>query len=418
MTPAQRTLALIVPSLIIVSSPRAMIWAYLALGGAAAVCLARSRPDVLTRPHLALATRLVLVFAAYGLVSALWSAAPGDSVGKSLALAAIALGAEVLVRYARITSDEARARWIGPLVVAGLAGLALAAFEVVSDQWLTRMAMTLFPGFYKSLEGHRRLTEDVVTWVSETNINRRVGLVTLMLVPLFLAIATAPQVARWRLPMLAFAGLAGAAMIALSGHQSSQVAAVAGILVFGLARLSVPWALRLLAVAFTISTLLVMPIVKVAHDQLKLQEAPWLFNSARDRVAIWGYTANEIVRRPLLGIGADATRAETGNLRAAGKLGKDAGYDSSPSRHAHNAYLQIWYELGAIGAALTLAIGLACLAGIRRLPPGLQAFGVAQFAVTAGMIAFSYSIWQLWYAATIAAGAVALLSVTQREPSP
>jgi O-antigen ligase len=64
--------------------------------------------------------------------------------------------------------------------------------------------------------------------------------------------------------------------------------------------------------------------------------------------------------------------------------------------HPHNVFLQIWLELGAIGAVLALAVGLAALWQIGRLPPAVQAGGLGLFAVCAGVGASGFDLWQTW----------------------
>ena len=111
--------------------------------------------------------------------------------------------------------------------------------------------------------------------------------------------------------------------------------------------------------------------------------------------------------KPWIGIGADATPAAK---EFADELEvKDAGFPVSTGRHAHNAYLQVWYELGGIGALLLLAAGLAVLGVIATLPAGLVPWALAQAATTAIMAASSFSIWQVWFLASIGAGVAALL---------
>lgn len=50
--------------------------------------------------------------------------------------------------------------------------------------------------------------------------------------------------------------------------------------------------------------------------------------------------------------------------------------------HTHNMYLQIWYELGAIGSMLFVAAGLAVLR-LDRLPVAAQPAMFVTFAAAA-----------------------------------
>ena len=64
--------------------------------------------------------------------------------------------------------------------------------------------------------------------------------------------------------------------------------------------------------------------------------------------------------------------------------------------HAHNGFLQAWYELGAVGAGLLLAAGLGVLWSIARLPAAAQPYVLAQFAAYLVIAAFAWGIWQSW----------------------
>jgi O-antigen ligase len=68
-----------------------------------------------------------------------------------------------------------------------------------------------------------------------------------------------------------------------------------------------------------------------------------------------------------------------------------------PIPHPHNIYLQVWYELGFVGAALLTAFGLLLLRNVTQLPGPQRPFAYAMFAAAAVQIAFSYSMWQIWF---------------------
>ncbi len=150
---------------------------------------------------------------------------------------------------------------------------------------------------------------------------------------------------------------------------------------------------NVLGVAWISAWVLVVPIVGFIHA-LDLHKSSLLFDSARHRIVIWDTTAEQVPQNFLVGIGADATPAasELEKVRP-----KDGDFERSVGRHAHNIYLQIWFELGLVGATLAAIVGLMALRLISSLSSQVArivAFG--QFAVVASLLATSYSLWQVW----------------------
>jgi exopolysaccharide production protein ExoQ len=79
--------------------------------------------------------------------------------------------------------------------------------------------------------------------------------------------------------------------------------------------------------------------------------------------------------------------------------------------HPHNIFLQIWLELGAIGAALALGLGLVALWQIGTLPAWVQVGANGLFAAGAAVGASGFDLWQTWlFASYVAAWAAILLA--------
>ena len=361
------------------------------------------------------------LFALWALASTLWSSDRGHSLGKSLYLLL------VLACFAGFSAWRGRAapavlQRIGIGLLCAVAATSLVmALDVWTNQGLVRWLLVTFPGLRGESTKHILTSNGVITGLTENEINRRTAVLTLLLWP-----ATLIAVDLWRArlraqPLLApslpgkllrigflpaVAAVLGAAglAIALGGHQSSQTAIVAGIATFVLASFLPRTAVVAAIATWALLVLLIVPIVMGAHGK-GLHEAPWLFHSARHRVVIWNRTVERIALKPWVGIGADATPAAkefADDLKT-----KDGQFPVSTGRHAHNAYLQVWYELGGIGALLLLVAGLALLAAIAVLPAYLLPWALAQAATSAIMAASSFSMWQVWFLASIGAGAAA-----------
>jgi O-antigen ligase len=125
------------------------------------------------------------------------------------------------------------------------------------------------------------------------------------------------------------------------------------------------------------------------------------------RAVIWAFVAERIAEKPVLGWGMHASRDMPGGHSKITEIAEKIPL------HPHNAPLQIWLELGAVGA-LAFAALLAWLARKTAGPPLRQAVSVATL-VTAVMVAsLSYGIWQGWWVATLWLLA-ALAAATQRD---
>ncbi len=362
------------------------------------------------------ALAFVGAFVIWALASALWSGAPGHSIGKAAYLGMLLAGLLAVAVWRESESHDTVERVAIGLLLGVCFISVIMAIDVMTNQGLVRWFMTKFPFLRGESTKHIFASDGVVYAQSEAEINRRTTVMTLLLWPAGLIAAnlwrsrlqaTVGGIARTAfIPAVGLSFLAALMAIAFGGHQSSQTAIAAGIVTF-LAAFCMPrLALPAAATVWVVLTVLIVPIVLTAQAA-RLQEAPWLFHSAKHRVVIWNRTVQRIGLKPWIGIGADATPAA--KEFADEPDVKVAGFPVSTGRHAHNAYLQVWYELGGVGALLLLAAGLAVLGLIATLPPVLVPWALAQAATTAIMAASSFSIWQVWFLASIGAGAAVLV---------
>lgn len=344
-----------------------------------------------------------VLFALWGLMSAAWSPAPMASLTKPLFVLGGVAGIGALVMVMRRASPGIAAA-IGWGMIAGfLAGAALVCVETLSGQAITRFFMNTFSVLREGYDKHLNMRDGVVVAVSEGNINRRATVVTLLLLPVVLMIVGVASAGLRRALLLVVLAI-GAIMMVASTHQSSQAAILVGAMTLAMA-----WAAPLISrwivgLAWCVACLLVVPIVTQLHGA-DLHKNASMFHSARHRVVIWNTTAVLTKQSPLIGIGADATPAATDQRArqqlADGTARTEGGYKVDTARHAHNMFLQVWYELGAVGALLLTAVGIGALALAAKARQEYQPFLVAQFAAIAVLASFSFSIWQLWFQATI-----------------
>jgi exopolysaccharide production protein ExoQ len=125
--------------------------------------------------------------------------------------------------------------------------------------------------------------------------------------------------------------------------------------------------------------------------------------SGYHRLLIWKFTAERIAERPLLGWGFDSSRSIPGH-----EARLDQKFTALPL-HPHNAALQLWLELGAIGTAVAAVLILYVGYIIRRLNPVAAAASAGCFASAVTVSLLSYGIWQSWWLSALFLAAFAMI---------
>ncbi|MDB5455001.1 MAG: O-antigen polymerase [Caulobacter sp.] len=179
-------------------------------------------------------------------------------------------------------------------------------------------------------------------------------------------------------PFVAFVAATGAWLaVRWLGPLAARLLIVFGIALFCLAPLVVQEGVRSGAIG-------------VLHRQVP---ASW-----DARLDIWAFVSGLVAEHPLRGWGLDASRS----------------FGTAIPLHPHNAAIQIWLELGALGAALAGAligwIGSA-LTATSRINPSLAAAGAGSVTTYLVIGSLSFGVWQEWWLALggLAAGCVVLV---------
>jgi O-antigen ligase len=328
---------------------------------------------------------------AWALVSAAWSPAPaphdlksfGRFTGLHLLQQLLFSGALILTAH-RLPPPEARRAltWLG----GGLMVLtALLLFESLTDAWLLN-----------TLQGLVGQRSDIPHWALRT-----VGQGGYVVVMLFWPVT----VALWRggRRRLAAVFAAGAALALVLLHLAAPLAALAtSAVVFALvAWLGRPAALG--ALALSVAQTFAVPWLMRAwtHDGVFGAMRGRLPPSWAARVDIWTFTSERLAEKPLLGWGLDASRTFKGHIPL----------------HPHDGPLQLWFELGALGAVLGALVWafifwrFAEAARSRRLYAAAGC-GTAWSAVVIG--AFSFSLWQEWWICLAALGFAACVVLSRQ----
>ncbi len=178
-------------------------------------------------------------------------------------------------------------------------------------------------------------------------------------------------------------------------HVDSPVVALVlgGVVFLAVHRLGRPvvWAMLALTVLYFALTpaffIFAGPYLPHLRGDQGLAKASWGI-----RLDIWRFVAARIAERPWLGWGIDSSR-----VWAAVPL------------HPHNAVLQLWLELGVVGAAIGALfwsyvwVRIGAAAEISRANAGVFAAVVVAYLSIGGM---SFGVWQEWW---LALGAIAVV---------
>ncbi|MCX7358010.1 MAG: O-antigen ligase family protein [Alphaproteobacteria bacterium] len=342
----------------------------LSLAGLAALGPSLLRQVLEKRP---LVPALLVAWAAWAGATSLWSPWDGPTALKTLSL--IALGLPFIA--AAGANEKSSALTLSAAVAAFLVLAILLGVEAAFDMPINRGAQ---PGL---AEG-------------ELNRNPSRGLIVLLAMTWP---AVAWLIAKRRGWSATLAGVIMIAACALSLQFDQLVTAIglgASSLVFAIALFARRFAI--LATSFGLALwMLIAPFVTpliVASPQL-VESVPL---SWAHRIAIWRYTCARILEQPWFGHGIDSGRTTTDMLVIRGL----------PTRgipvHPHSASLQVWHDLGLVGALLSAA--LLAYGGWRlsRAFANDRYAGAATAAVLAmlGLMAnVGWSLWQEWWMATL-----------------
>lgn len=119
------------------------------------------------------------------------------------------------------------------------------------------------------------------------------------------------------------------------------------------------------------------------------------------RLDIWAFAAARIVERPLQGWGLDASRT----------------WPQVVPLHTHDAALQLWLELGVVGAALAAAVVGFLFWTIAKAQDGRGFMAAASATAIAYLTigALSFGVWQEWWLAIGALGVCISLAALRAE---
>jgi O-antigen ligase len=212
---------------------------------------------------------------------------------------------------------------------------------------------------------------------------------------------------RWLGIALVLAGLT----LVVGDSFSTRVAVLLAIAIGSLAWWRPGKARALLAVAVVAATILGPVAAKMIPDpHYTFQHWRWVPMSSHHRLTIWQFTAQRIFEKPVLGWGMEASRSIPGaddEIRV-WRYGPDGErtdvtlLEPQLPLHPHNAILQLWLELGAMGGLLFAAFMVCLFRTTTSLSDGL-ARAASTGAAAAGLVvaSVSFGFWQSWWQAAL-----------------
>jgi exopolysaccharide production protein ExoQ len=313
--------------------------------------------------------------------SVAWSIVPSRSLHSAIQLTAILLG--VVVAGAVWSQPDELAAWFLPAMLYACILGALAASldmrlgEHVESLIAARPALASLTKYNRGLDYLGLIVWPVAAYAWW---RRRLLWLVALLAAVALALGTGVSLAG----RVAFAIGLAVLLAALALPRLVVAALVAGTVLWGAA---VPLILRLLA----------------ARETLLVRH---LKPSSVDRLEIWSYMSDRVAERPLLGWGLSSATAVP--IRASERASFHLPHVQGV--YPHNQWLQLWVEMGVIGAAFGVAAALLILTRVWRLPYVLRPFAVA--AVAAAMVVGSVN-YELttdsWWAALAVTGALFMI---------
>lgn len=331
--------------------------------------------------------------------TALWAIEPGRALGTGVSLLGMALLTGGAATALRDIDDAARRRLVVALAIGLALGLSAAAIDALTGNAIRA--------------GVRGLREVPATLVFGL---KPAASVMALLLPLAIALP-------WPVLPRALLLVAGAAVLVALPGDTAKIAAVLGLLVSA-ATLHAPRLVPRLVGGGLAALILVMPLLVHAIPSLPVERLP---PSALHRMLIWDFAATRIAERPVLGWGMEASRTVPGGRDnpPADTLARMRVTDPALLQwfalpqiqilplHPHNGALQVWLELGGIGALI--AAVLAWLLGLAaaRAPHAPAAAGALASAAVTAML--SFGAWQAWWVAAMLLAAATCVALPRKD---
>ena len=344
-------------------------------------------------PKLDFFGRLFFVFIVFALFSSLWSISIFDSLKTGFIIGLTLAGGYLIIKISGELTAPNIQFCTNAFIIGGIIGLILLSIEAFSGEFLSRQIYTT-------------LDKKLPTGDTYPIIKPGLTVMALYIWPWFALVSKRYSV------KLGLAGIVFAGTILLFGcAHTALLAFTIGALFFSAAYMAKRHFSYILTV-FVIAAALFIPIVPdlLPDPTISGKSISFLPNSAIHRIKIWQTTTHHIVENPILGIGFDTSQSlyprET-NERVVflPDIPEKSWYiwTEPIPLHPHNFLLQIWLELGLIGASLAAILICFIIRAISKIGPRQFDSAVGYGALGGALLvaSVSFGAWQSWWVCTL-----------------
>ena len=331
-------------------------------------------------------TFFLFLLAAWSMLSAFWSIAPEKSFLSSLSVApTFAAGLCILVSAGKITAEQRVP--VEKCMMVGVVVGALIVFIEVS------FGLPISAGIDLIVTGRTRIFD------SSHSISRGMTVLALFIWPTAFVLWIRGR------KLMTIALMCFVAVGLFSGDNEAAVFSMAtGVCALALACIfpkRSPW---------VFGVILGVGILMAPQAMLSLPDArtmsktiPGLGYGVYPRIFIWQSASRLILEKPVIGHGYRSSREfsteHDSEFVRIGPEDVNRVWVEPIPLHTHNAPLQLWLELGVIGASLGIAIILNIIAYIQRSCAGTVRCAALYAALITGVsvASISYGFWQGWW---------------------
>ena len=359
----------------------------------------------------------LLILVGWSLVSYLWSITPDETLKTGVTLSTTFLGGSILLSIGKSFGQQEKKVLQNGLLFGGFLGFTLIAIEFTTDAWLARF-LYLNLALLKNPDVPSYSTFIFSVYGDSTPVmNSGMAATALFFFPWALAL-------KERFPLKLFFPtiIVGAILIFFTYADAVKLSFAVGLIILLAAFYKPRWIPKVLGLVITIG-ILTAPLIPglFPNPLVPNKNLEWFSPSSAHRILIWKNTVIHIKQKVLLGSGLDATRGlysskDRVQYNFPSSLSNKAAYQimyEPIPLHPHNAVLQLWLELGAVGALIGLGILLTILRYIKhkillRLD---QALSFGMFTTTLSLACISFGIWQGWWLSSILLSTTYFISI-------